>query len=302
MARPILVASIVAVVTAGHAHENDLSRIKTDAVKVARRADATLTLNATEVTDGAYVRVHVVNDGYSATGDWLGIYTVDADPTATVPLKWSYCSPYIPGYNTSGTGDLTLQVYAVRAPLIVHLFQGGTSSPTLVASSSELSFADYAAPTHPRVLPGVLPGDYRVLWTTNATGGDANPRLMWGTVPGEYPHSVPATTEVVEKSSLCGAPATTTGFMDLGVTATAELTGLASAVPPGTRIYYVMTDDDGRMSAAQSFAVPPLPGASYPFHFVAFGDLGRGSWDGGITWREYGQDSRSTSDALAEVR
>lgn len=141
-------------------------------------------------------------------------------------------------------------------------------------------------------------GDYVVAWTTSVTA--PNPTLKWGTSEGSYPHSVVALTAQLPRAALCGPPATTTGFMDLGVTASAALTGLAPAYT-GQRIHYILTDSSGRTSTNFSFVVPQLPGdaTAYPFRFSAFGDLGRGSFDDGVTWNEYGQPARSTAVMLA---
>jgi hypothetical protein len=48
--------------------------------------------------------------------------------------------------------------------------------------------------------------------------------LIWGTtVAGAYPYASNGTISTIERSSLCGAPATESGFMDLGATITAEV-------------------------------------------------------------------------------
>lgn len=183
----------------------------------------------------------------------------------------------LPPYETTGQANATFQVYLVREPIVFSLFSGGTSAPVLVAQSSPISFVDDAAPVHPRVLPGAAAGDFVVAWTTSVAA--TTPTLKWGTAAGAYPNSVVAVTAQLPLAKLCGPPATTTGFMDLGVTASAALPGLSGAYA-GQRIHYVLADADGRESADFSFAVPPLSGATaaaYPFRFSAFGDLGRGS-------------------------
>jgi hypothetical protein len=56
---------------------------------------------------------------------------------------------------------------------------------------------------------------------------------------------------------------------------------------PGTTVHYALTDGAGRRSVDYAFTTPPAAGASaavWPYRFVAFGDLGRGSFDDGITW------------------
>ena len=201
-------AFLVVGATAHGVHENDLSKIVASQIRIARSDAAALTLNATLTTDGGYVAVRATNTAY-ARGDWVGLYLASADPTATSPLKWTYCDPYMPGYNTSGTGSANFQVYNVRGPLIFHFFSGGTSKPKLIASSIALPFADYAEPLHPRVLVGSRPGDYVIAWTTNSS--TRNPRLLWGSARGALTNTVSATMSSIAKGDLCGAPATTTG-------------------------------------------------------------------------------------------
>lgn len=174
---------------------------------------------------------------------------------------------------------------------------GDVTTPILVAQSPHIHFVDNAAPVHPRVLPGAVAGDYVVAWTTSAAA--RKPTLKWGTQSGSYPNVAVATTAQLPIGALCGPPATTTGFMDLGVTASVALHGLAS-VYAGLRIHYILADGDGRVSGDFSFVVPAPPGApDYPYRFSAFGDMGRGSFDDGITWREYGQPSRNSALYLA---
>jgi hypothetical protein len=180
----------------------------------------------------------------------------------------------------AGNGNCTFQVYNVREALVFYLFSGGTSNPTLIATSPTVAFADYSFPVRPRVLPGDTANDLKIAWTTTTV--PASHTLKWGTTSGVYPNTVTATTATIAKSDLCGAPATTTGWMDLGVTATAVLFNIyATSI---NTVYYVLTDSRGVQSAEFVLQVPPPAGAVYPFYFASFGDLGRGSWDQGITW------------------
>lgn len=148
------------------------------------------------------------------------------------------------------TNDSSAQVYLVRAPIIFSLFSGGTSKPVLVAQSKPISFVDNAAPVHPRILPGASAGDFVAAWTTASSA--TAPVLKWGTASGVYPHSVPAQLAQLPLSALCGPPATTTGFMDLGVTASAALAGL-SQLYAGQRIHV-----SAAARAALDRGLPPL--------------------------------------------
>jgi hypothetical protein len=262
-----------------------------------------LTVNATSpTTDGAVVLVNVSNPAsFSPVPgvDWVGLFPTGASPAA-VPLKLALCTAAMPGWNTSGVGTLLLQVWNVRQPLEVRLCTNGTASPVVLAAAP-LTFADYGALLRPRVLPAADmaaggaggPPAFRVAWTSNASDGGS--RLEWGPAPGPpYPYSAPAAGATVSRADLFGPPATGAGFFDLGTTLSATL-----ALPPGLfapgaprRVFYRAYDDahPGGSDWEGSFIAPPAPGdpAAWPFTFVAFGDLGRGSNDNATTYEEYG--------------
>ena len=281
--------------------DNDLQLFNPAAVRRAPAAGATVVLNVSApVADGDFVQVQIDNPQHAARGDFVALYLASAAPVDTVPLKWTYLLPYFPSYDADGRANVTMQVYGVRAPVIFRLFSGTTSAPVLLASSPAVAFADDGAPLHPRVLNGARAGDFVVAWTTDEESANASrPVLRWGMgAAGEYPNTAAAEAVFVRKDDLCGAPATATGWMDLGATMTAQLPGLGAFA--GQTVHYALADDE-RTSADFSFVVPAQPGAAaYPYKFVAFGDLGRGSFDDGITWREYGTPAKNASRWLAK--
>ena len=301
-----------------HPHENDLKHINQSAITRALMTTASLTLNTTDaVLDGDFVKVEVINPTHAhgtpyppgtlthlffsylppIAGDWIGMYTMSADPTTTKPLKYTYCLPAMdPSYSIDGTGDVTFQVYLVREPVIFYLFAGGISKPVLLTKSAPLSFIDYNAHIRPRVMPGSSAGSFVIAWSTAIPVSiDVEPVLLWWTHPS-LTTEVRATFTTIPHNSLCGAPATTTGWMDLGATASATV----QLPSPGATVYYVLTDTSHlRPSKQFAFRVPPAAGPSYPMTFLCLADLGRGSWDNGVTWNEYGRDSRSTALRLA---
>jgi hypothetical protein len=210
--------------------------------------------------------------------------------------------PSFPEYGVDGKANVSFQVYNVRARIVFRLFSGTTSSPVLLASSSAVSFEDEGAPARPRVLSGPAAGDFAVAWTTDAaSAAAAHPTLLWGVgAAGVYTNSSAGAAAFVLRGDLCGEPANDTGFMDLGATIVAQLPRLGADFA-GQRVHYALADDE-RTSPDFSFVVPPLPRAdagAFPFRFAAFGDLGRGSFDDAITWREYGAPSKNTSLWLA---
>ena len=281
--------------------DNDLQLFNPAAVRRSSAASAIVTLNVSEpVADGDFIQVQVDNPEHADRGDFVALFLASAAPEETVPLKWTYLLPYFPSYQEDGRANVSMQVYGVRAPVVFRLFSGTTSAPVLLASSPAVAFADYGAPLHPRVLNGARSGDFAVAWTTDEESANASrPVLRWGVgAAGEYPNAAAAEAAFVRKGDLCGAPATATGWMDLGATVVAQLPGLGAFA--GQTVHYALADDE-RTSDDFSFVVPPQPGANaYPYKFAAFGDLGRGSNDDGITWREYGTPAKNASAWLAK--
>ena len=292
--------SASAAAAAPHKIDNDLEVFVPSAVTARLAAGASIALNVSgPVRDGDFVLVQVDNPAFAQRGDFVAMYLADVDPSETVPLKWTYLLPSFPGYGVDGKANVSFQVYNVRAKVQFHLFSGTTSNPVMLACSVNVSFADDGAPIRPRVLNGPTPGDFAVAWTTDEASANASaPVLLWGLAAGNYTNSSAGVASFVRRADLCGSPAVDVGFVDLGATIVAQLPGLGAAFA-GMRVHYALADNE-RTSEDFSFVVPALPGAGgYPYRFAAFGDLGRGSFDGAITWREYGAPSKNTSVLLA---
>lgn len=66
------------------------------------------------------------------------------------------------------------------------------------------------------------PDTFKLLWSSAVS---TTPTLFWGTSSGSYQNTVTATTSRVSKSQMCGAPANSTGWRDLGLIHQALLTG-----------------------------------------------------------------------------
>ena len=258
----------------------------------------TLSLNVSVAADGDGVLVTVASRGAPAAADWIGLFDAAADLSAAPPLKVSYPFAAFPGYNATGEGSGAFAVTNVRVPLVFALFSGAQAPPrTPLAVSAPLAFDDYAAPLRPRVLAGAsgAAGAYAVAWTSSRA--DNNPRLQWGVSAGAYPFSAAASGARVERAMLFAPPANESGFFDLGVTLTAVI-DLGSPPPP--RVFYRAVDDDHPAGAAGgasegSFAPAPAPfapGTFSPASFVAFGDLGIGSFDDAAAYQEYGAAAR----------
>jgi hypothetical protein len=79
--------------------------------------------------------------------------------------------------------------------------------------------------------------------------------VKWGVKSGIYDRTVLATTSQISRSDMCGKPANSTGWRDLGLTHTALLTGMSAL--GGSPIYYIFGDTDtNNFSEEMVFHVP----------------------------------------------
>lgn len=272
------------------------------------QSSPSIVLNTSIASDGDIILVNVSNlSSFSPLPetDFVGLYTVGSS-LLSVPIKIAYCVPTIPFYNVTGYGSLRIQVWNVRTPLEFRYLTNGTLYPIWLTSVN-LSFSDYGALLHPRILPGIdmatmieettTNQSFTIAWTSNVS--DSSSRVQYGTqAGGPYPYTANATGKTITRTDLFAPPATTVGFFDLGVTLSASITILPQYFAPGTvrRIYY-RAFDDAHPSGSEwegSFLVPAVKGDSsvYPYSFVAFGDLGIGSNDDALTAHAYGTAAR----------
>jgi hypothetical protein len=87
------------------------------------------------------------------------------------------------------------------------------------------------------LLPLLCPNrQMRVEWTTKDS---QHPVVKWGTTPGVYTHTTPASSSTFSRHDMCGPPANSTGWLHPGVFHSAVLEGLE----PGTQYYYVVGDE-----------------------------------------------------------
>lgn len=234
--------------------------------------------------------------------DWVGAYSPpEVNIHSTTPVKYGWCSDD-GNYMLSNTGRLQFNMTNLRAGIKFYFFTNGTKYPVVVGESSSIvNFKNVNEQLRPRVQPT---GDANVLnisWSSNMS---VAPMLRWGLVSGNYTAQVVASTSRIEQSQMCNAPASTTGWRDLGEIHTASFTG-AAALANG-RVYYSFGDSATDVwSEEHVLFLPPLPGTqppSRPTTIILYDDLGRGSLDMSYTWNEYGRPSILTVMAVgAEV-
>lgn len=234
--------------------------------------------------------------------DWIGAYSpADVDFTKTTPVKYGWCDDDN-NYLSGNSGALTFNLTNLRADVAFYYFTNSTGHPILVASYADnVKFANDNEPLRPRV---VATGDYDVLNLLWSSATSAQPTLLWGTSSGAYNSKVAAVTSSIPQSAMCGSPANTTGWRDLGLIHTAPFTGMKALA--NKKVYYKFGDDaTNDYSKEYVLNVPPLAGTqppSRPTTAILYDDLGRGSEDMTFTWYEYGRPAIYTLQRIgAEV-
>lgn len=128
----------------------------------------------------------------------------------TSPVKYGWCDESAT-YLSQGFGNLLFNLTNLRADVAFYYFTGGTYSPIVVnatTSSMYVSFRDENQPLRPRVVPTGNPDVFHLLWSSSSS---QKPQLQWGVKTGKYTSFVSANSSYINRTSLCGGPANTTG-------------------------------------------------------------------------------------------
>lgn len=240
---------------------------------------------------------------HPSTSDWIGAYApLDLnDLTTVVPVKYGFCDE-TEDYLTTGYGSLSFNLTNLRSSVGFAYFTNGLTYPVYMNSSSQfVNFINENQPLRPRV---VATGDYDIFNLLWSSATSETPLLKWGTVSGVYDNIVSANTSFIPQSSMCGSPANSTGWRDLGLIHTASFVGMMALA--SQKVYYIFGDEaTNDFSGEYTLHVPPLPGTQPEGRattVILFDDLGRGSTDNTYTWNEYGRPAIYTSMSVgAEV-
>lgn len=128
----------------------------------------------------------------------------------TSPVKYGWCDESAT-YLSQGFGNLLFNLTNLRADVAFYYFTGGTYSPILVnatTSSMYVSFLDENQPLRPRVVPTGNPDILHLLWSSKSS---QKPQLQWGVKTGRYTTFIYANSSHINRTSLCGGPANSTG-------------------------------------------------------------------------------------------
>jgi len=239
------------------------------------------------------------------TKDWIGAYSpANVDITKTVPVKYGWCDDD-DTYLYDGMGELTFNFTNLRADIKFYYFTNSTAYPIVVDNSpSVVQFKNNNEPLRPRMVASGNPDIFTLYWSSATS---KQPTLRWGTSPKSYPNIVAGGTFTIDQSEMCGAPASTIGWRDLGLIHSANMSGMMALA--NQKIYYIFGDEaTNDYSSEFIFNAPPVAGTQPSAdkkrgtRVVLFDDLGRGSTDMTYTWYEYGRPAIYTTMAVgAEI-
>lgn len=226
--------------------------------------------------------------------DWIGAYSpiIDFDDLKeTVPVKYGWAS-IDPLYLETGYGNLEFNMTNLREDIGFYYFTNGLSFPIFVGQARKtVKFINPNQPLRPRI---VATGDYDILQLVWSSATSTDPILKWGINPGVYDHIINATTLTIDPNDLCGEPATTIGWRDLGLIHNAYFNGMIKLAEQ--KIYYIFGDQSTNdFSSEFILNVPPLDNTQRPTTVILYDDLGRGTLDDTYTWNEYGRPAIKTA-------
>ena len=147
----------------------------------------------------------------------------------------------------------------------------------LLLSTAELTLSDQSRPRYLRLARTRDASQMRVSFESAQLDGAA--LVRWAFEPhatAAHVQSAVATPSTYTIDELCGAPATTHGWMPPPWFYTALISGLSA----GATVYYSVGSDAMGWSAEASFASPAPPSASATLRFVAIADVGETYIDG----------------------
>jgi len=171
----------------------------------------------------------------------------------------------------------------LRQPARFVYFANGTLSPTALAKSAPLAFANANEPTGVHLALTGTAGELRASWSsrdTTAVAGPTAPSVQWGLSANALLFLSPATTRTYSRADLCGNPdgspsvATGKGYLDAGE----QHSGVMGLLPPSSTVFYRVGSNATGWSRVFRAATPPAVGAAVSLLVVS--DMGQAEADG----------------------
>lgn len=277
-------------------YHNYLERFLVEKFKPSFKQNGSASIHVNVTTlQGAYgwVAVSIAGVADPSDGDILALFApANAYWDGSAPVKYEFLTAD-PHYLTTGTADLSFRLLNLRTDMRFMLISGGLRNPSAEAEGPIIHVHSSDIPTGIHLLVGERPSETRVQWTTARPG---SPAIKFGTRSGQLEFLVPAMTTTYSRDDLCGAPATTAGWLDPGQINTGSMTELAS----NTRYYYAVGDlETDTWSEEYTFMSHPGIGADVSVSFLAVADQGVGEPDGSTAAFEY-QAALEVADRMAD--
>jgi hypothetical protein len=287
----------------------DKDNEKAESNKISSRTYKISSVSPVKISNNELVTVKFETDSPSSL-DWIAAYSpADVDVKKATPVLYSLCSGIPPTNNEnlpkvrrlessggnlpsqpvndylhSGIGEVRFNFTNIRSSIKFYYFNSNRTFPLTsmpVASSTEIvSFKNPNELFLNRIIPGKDVNSYRLLWSS---ANSHLPYLRWGIFPGQYPFLSNGTISRINRQDLCGTPANTTGYFDLGMINEASFGNITEQHLLGnTVIYYIFGDHSfpNDHSKEFQFLLPPIAGelpskSSDPSTTLAIiGDLG----------------------------
>ncbi|CAL5441493.1 unnamed protein product [Camellia sinensis] len=294
--------------------EQPLSQIEVEKTIVALSDTAYITAHPTVLgLKGEDTELVNVAIDYSdpSPNDWVGVFspakfnpancqwhTKEEQPyLCSAPIKYKYATAASSGYTKTGKTIIHFQLINQRSDFSFALFSGGLSNPKLVAISNPITFANPKAPLYPRIAQGKSWDVMTVTWTSGYNIDEAVPLVEWGFKGGNQIRS-PAGTLRIHQSSMCGGPARTVGWRDMGFIHTSYLKDLWPNTMYTYKMGHQLANGSIDWSKMYSFKSSPFIGQDSLQRVIIFGDMGKGERDGSNEYSNYQPGSLNTTDQL----
>lgn len=252
-------------------HSSSSSSPESSSVSSTVTVDVTPTL----INDGDYVNVTITNPN-PTSDDFIASFSPSTYASvAHSPVEYFLLNAF-PSYLKTGTVTVPFRCINMRSDYAFALFSGGLNNPVEIAHSVPVTFHLPNEPLHPRLAVTTNPGELRVTWSSGSNAA-SNPQvyLALAADPSNGKWYPADNTYTYTAADMCGAPATTIGYRDVGYIHTLVLKNIQPSTP-----YLYSIGDNTSAQLEIPFTSLPVGGPSSSIVIAAVGDVGQNPLDG----------------------
>ena len=224
---------------------------------------------SSKLNDGDYVNVTITNPKFSSN-DFIASFSPSTYASVNhSPVEYFLLNAF-PSYMKNGTVTIPFRLINMRSDYAFALFSGGLSNPVEITHSIPVTFNLPNEPLHPRLAITNNPNELRVTWSSGYNSS-SNPKVYLALKSNPqngnwYPADK---TWTYTANDMCGAPATTIGYRDVGYLHTVVLKN----IQPSTDYLYSIGDDYGSCVDIGFHSLPS--GGDSSIFIAAVGDVGQ---------------------------